>query len=193
MQRICVFCGSSPGTRPEFTEATEGFARLIVERGMTLVYGGAKLGLMGVLADTVLAEGGEAIGVIPSVLTRKEIVHEGLTKLHEVSSMHERKARMAELSDGFVSLPGGLGTWEETFEMLTWAQLGIHDKPCALLNVSGYFTPVVDLFEHALEEGFLRRPYHDMLIVETSGETLLDRMASYEPPARHEWLSAHDA
>lgn len=193
MERLCVFCGSSVGLRPEFAEATERFAALLVERGITLVYGGAKLGLMGVVANAVLARGGRVIGVIPRVLMKKEVVHEGLSDLRVVSSMHERKAMMAELSDGFVSLPGGLGTWEETFEMMTWTQLGIHDKPCALLNVADYFSPMVHLFAHGLEQGFVREAHRDLLIVESSPEALLDRIAAWQLPIRPKWLDLDQA
>ncbi|MGB5812694.1 MAG: TIGR00730 family Rossman fold protein, partial [Polyangiales bacterium] len=163
-------------------------AGALVDREIQLVYGGAKVGLMGVIADAVLDAGGQAIGVIPELLMKKELVHESLTTLHVVSSMHERKAKMAALSDGFISLPGGLGTWEETFEMLTWTQLGIHDKPCALLDVDGYYQPIVELFARARNAAFFHRDPNDLLLVDTNPTTLLTRMTHYTPPQRPQWL-----
>ena len=188
MKRVCVFCGSSPGNRPDFAEAATRLATALVERDLELVYGGAKVGLMGILANAVLDRGGRVHGVIPELLKKKELVHEGLTELFVVGSMHERKAKMAELSDGFVSLPGGLGTWEETFEMLTWTQLGIHNKPCGLLNVGGYFAPIVELFERGLAEGFLREEQMGLLLVDDTAAGLLSQMEVYTPPPRHKWL-----
>jgi len=176
MKRVCIFCGSRVGNRPAFREAAEWLAESMIERELQLVFGGSKLGLMGVLADAVLRRGGTAVGVIPDILMKKEVVHDSLSELFVVSSMHERKAKMAELADGFVSLPGGLGTWEETFEILTWRQLGIHDKPCGLLNVEGYFDPMVELFEHGRSEGFLRGDQGSLLVVDDSPEALLARM-----------------
>ena len=188
MKRVCVFCGSSSGKRPMFAEAADQLAEALVRRELQVVYGGAKVGLMGVVADAVLQRGGEVIGVIPRMLMKKEVVHEGLTELHIVSSMHERKAKMAELADGFVSLPGGLGTWEETLEMLTWAQLGIHNKPCALLNVGDFFTPLVQLFERGRAEGFVRAEHLELLLVDDAPDSLLARMEAYEPPKQSKWL-----
>ena len=184
MHRVCVFCGSRTGSRPAFTEAAEWLAESLVDRGLELVYGGSQRGLMGVLANAVLRRGGAVIGVIPQILMKKEIVHGDITELLVVSSMHERKAKMAELADGFISLPGGLGTWEETFEILTWRHIGIHEKPCGLLNVDGYFTPVVELFEHGHAEGFLRGDHGDLLLVDESPESLLARMSSCVAPPR---------
>ncbi len=188
MKRVCVFCGSSSGKRPMFAEAADQLAEALVRRELQVVYGGAKVGLMGVVADAVLRRGGKVIGVIPRMLMKKEVVHEGLTELHVVSSMHERKAKMAELADGFVSLPGGLGTWEETLEMLTWAQLGIHNKPCALLNVGDFFTPLVQLFERGRAEGFVRAEHLELLLVDDAPDSLLARMEAYEPPKQSKWL-----
>src|SRR5438477_2940520 len=154
MHRICVFSGSNTGKRQEYQQAARDLGQELVARGLGLVYGGASVGLMGVIADTVLASGGEVIGVIPSALTRYEIPHKSLTQLHEVASMHERKALMADLSDGFIALPGGFGTFDELFEIITWAQLGLHNKPIGLLNAAGYFAPLLALVVHASTEGF---------------------------------------
>ena len=181
MQRACVFCGSSPGARPQYTEATEDLGSLFVQHGITLVYGGASVGLMGRLADTVLSEGGEAVGVIPRALVEREIAHLGLTELHVVDSMHERKALMADLSDAFVALPGGLGTLDELFEVYTWAQLGLHRKPCGLLNVEGYYRHLADFLDHAVGERFVRDEHRDMLIVEEDPATMLERLQRFDP------------
>jgi uncharacterized protein (TIGR00730 family) len=189
VQRICVFCGSSPGARPAYTEATAELARLLVADGIGLVYGGANVGLMAVLADTVLAEGGEAVGVIPQALVDKEIAHPGLDDLRVVGSMHERKALMADLADAFVALPGGLGTVEELFEVYTWSQLGLHRKPCALLDVEGYYSGIAAFLEHAVEERFLREEHRAMLVVEPDPRTLIDRLAAFEPDAvQPKWI-----
>jgi uncharacterized protein (TIGR00730 family) len=180
---MCVFCGSSPGARPAYGEAAEELGRLLVERGIGLVYGGGAVGLMGRLADAVLAEGGEAIGVLPRALVEKEIGHTGLADLRVVGSMHERKALMADLADGFVALPGGLGTVEELFEVYTWAQLGLHRKPCALLDVEGYYEGIASFLARAVEERFLREDHRAMLIVERDPRALLDRLSEFEPEA----------
>ncbi len=166
MRSVCIFCGSSPGARPAYTEATEDLGRLLVEHGITLVFGGASVGLMGRLADTVLSEGGEAIGVIPQALVDREIAHLGVTDLHVVETMHERKQLMTDLSDGFLALPGGLGTLDELFEIYTWAQLGMHRKPIGLLNVESYFDGIASFLEHAVAERFVREEHRAMLIVE---------------------------
>jgi uncharacterized protein (TIGR00730 family) len=189
MRRVCVFCGSSPGARPAYAEATAELARLLVADGLGLVYGGANVGLMAVLADTVLAEGGEAIGVIPQPLVDREIAHPGLSDLRVVGSMHERKALMAELADAFVALPGGLGTLEELFEVYTWSQLGLHTKPCALLDVEGYYSGIADFLDHAVSERFVRAEHRAMLVVEEDPRTLLDRLRDFEPDAvRPKWI-----
>jgi uncharacterized protein (TIGR00730 family) len=183
LRRICVFCGSSPGARPAYGEAAEELGRLLVAEGIGLVYGGGKVGLMGRLADAVLAEGGEAIGVLPESLVAKEIGHPGLEDLRVVDSMHERKALMAELADAFVALPGGLGTLEELFEVYTWAQLGLHRKPCALLDVQGYYEGIATFLSHAVEERFLREDHREMLIVEQEPWLLVERLRAFEPAA----------
>ena len=181
MRRICVFTGSNPGKRPEYREAAQALGREMVERGMGLVYGAASVGLMGVVADAVLAGGGEVIGVIPRGLFRREVGHEGLTQLHEVNSMHERKALMADLADGFIALPGGYGTFDELFEIITWEQLGIHSKPIGLLDVAGYFEPLLALIAHAVAEGFVPSQHSEIVIHESSPGVLLDRLASHRP------------
>jgi uncharacterized protein (TIGR00730 family) len=178
MRRICIFCGSSAGGRDVYREAALATGRSIALRGLGLVYGGASIGLMGAVADGALAAGGEVIGIIPGALEAKEIGHGGLTRLEVVGSMHERKARMAELADAFVALPGGMGTLEEIAEILTWAQLGLHHKPCALLDVEGYWAPLVALLDRAVEERFLRPEHRDLLLVGRDPEALLDRLAS---------------
>jgi uncharacterized protein (TIGR00730 family) len=183
MRRLCVFCGSSPGARPAYGEAAEELGRLLVEQGIGLVYGGGAVGLMGRLGDAVLAAGGEPIGVLPEALVAKEIRHPGLSDLRVVGSMHERKALMADLADGFVALPGGLGTVEELFEVYTWAQLGLHRKPCALLDVEGYYEGVARFLAHAVEERFLREEHRAMLMVERDPRTLLERLRRFEPEA----------
>jgi uncharacterized protein (TIGR00730 family) len=183
VRRLCVFCGSSPGARPAYGDAADELGRLLVAEGIGLVYGGGHVGLMGRLADAVLDEGGEAIGVMPEALVAKEIGHTGLTDLRVVGSMHERKALMADLADAFVALPGGLGTVEELFEIYTWAQLGMHRKPCALLDVEGYYEGIARFLAHAVEERFLREEHRAMLIVEREPRTLLERLNRFEPEA----------
>jgi uncharacterized protein (TIGR00730 family) len=188
MGRICVFCGSSPGRSPAYTEAAVELGQTLVARGLGLVYGGASVGLMGKLADTVLEAGGEVIGVIPDSLLRYEVTHEGLPDLRVVGSMAERKTLMAELSDGFISLPGGTGTLDEMFEMLTWSQLGDHDKPSGLLDVEGFYSHLIAFLDHAVEERFLRPEHRAMLMVETSANALLDRFESYAAPKLEKWI-----
>jgi uncharacterized protein (TIGR00730 family) len=180
MRRICVFCGASPGARPEYAEATVELARLLVADGIGVVYGGGGVGLMGVLADAVLAEGGEIIGVIPRALVDREIAHRDVD-MRVVASMHERKALMAELSDAFIALPGGIGTLEELFEVYTWAQLGLHRKPCAILNVEGYFDGISAFLGHAVEERFLRVEHLEVLMVETEPGPLVEALRKFEP------------
>ena len=188
MKSICVFCGSSMGRRPDYEEAAAETGRAIARSGRRLVYGGAKVGLMGVVADAALAEGGEVIGVLPVALEKKELAHEGLSALHVVSSMHERKAMMADLSDGFIVLPGGAGTMEELFEIWTWGQLGHHQKPCALFNAAGYYDKLIEFLNHAVNEGFMRQPYRDMLIVDNQAEPLLAKVRDYTPPSVAKWV-----
>ena len=183
MERICVFCGASPGARPEYRAATAELARLLVAEGIGVVYGGGGVGLMGALADAVLAEGGQITGVIPRSLVDREIAHRDVRDMRVVGSMHERKALMADLAGGFVALPGGIGTLEELFEVYTWAQLGLHQKPCALLNVEGYYDAVADFLGHAVAERFLREETRELLMVESDPATLIERLHSFEPPA----------
>ena len=188
MRSICVFTGSSPGARPEYAAAARELGELLVERHCALVYGGANVGLMGDLADSVLARGGTVIGVIPDGLLASEVAHEGLSELRVVSSMHERKSTMAELSEGVIALPGGLGTLEEFFEMLTWGQLGLHSKPCGLLNVRGYFDGLLSFLDHGVDERFIKSEHRKMILVKSEPSTLLDSMESYRPTAVAKWL-----
>jgi uncharacterized protein (TIGR00730 family) len=186
--RLCIFCGSSPGARPEYAAATTELATLLAGRGIGIVYGGASVGLMGLLADTALEAGGEVVGVIPEALERKEIARSGLTELHVVGSMHERKALMAELADAFVALPGGIGTFEELFEVYTWAQLGLHRKPLGLLDVAGYYAPLETMLDHAVEERFLRPETRAMLVRDDSLDGLLARFAAWQAPGAPKWI-----
>jgi uncharacterized protein (TIGR00730 family) len=188
MKRVCVFTGSSPGARAEYASVATSLGRTLAARGCTLVYGGAKVGLMGILADSVLQAGGEVVGVLPKGRLAREVAHPELSELRVVGSMHERKAIMADLSDAVVALPGGLGTLDELFEMLTWAQLGLHDKPCGLLNVRGYFDKLLEFLDHVVDERFLTAPHRRMILAEPDPLSLLDRMASYRAPAVDKWL-----
>jgi uncharacterized protein (TIGR00730 family) len=192
MKKICVYCGSSPGARPGYLEAARALAQALVKRNIGLVYGGASVGIMGEIADTVLAQGGQVTGIIPQALKDKEISHTGLTELIVVGSMHERKAMMADVSDGFIALPGGLGTFEELFEVLTWSQLGFHKKPCALLNVEGYYDHLSLFLDHAVKEQFVKDIHREMLLVESSAEKLLDLIDQYQPPAVDKWIGRGD-
>lgn len=188
MKRICVFCGSSPGAQPDYQSAAQRLGALLAERGLGLVYGGGRVGLMGAVADAALAAGGEVTGVIPFSLAQKEVAHTGLTDLRIVDSMHDRKAQMAALSDGFMALPGGFGTLEELFEVVTWAQIGIHTKPCGLLNVNRYFDPLLAFIDHALAEKFVRPEHRSLLLTETDPTRLLERMAVYRSPIVDKWM-----
>ncbi|HEX7183685.1 MAG TPA: TIGR00730 family Rossman fold protein [Thermoanaerobaculia bacterium] len=188
MRRICVFCGSSPGASPAYAEAAQAMGAALAARGLGLVYGGGNVGLMGVVADAAMAGGGEVIGVIPRALEAREVAHAGITDLRVVGSMHERKALMAELADGFIALPGGIGTLEEWFEIWTWAQLGIHSKPFGLLNAAGYFDSLLTFLDRTVEERFVRTEYRAMVLVGDRPEPLLDRMAAYEPPVIPKWI-----
>jgi uncharacterized protein (TIGR00730 family) len=181
--RICVFCGSSRGADGCYGDAAVAMGRALVARNIELVFGGGRVGLMGALADAVLEAGGKAIGVIPRALMEREIGHRGLTELHMVETMHERKTKMAELADGFIALPGGAGTLEEIFEQWTWAQLGIHLKPCAFLNVNGYYDPLLAMIEKMVREGFLRPDYAGVLRFESDPAAILDSFLTYSPPA----------
>ncbi len=188
MERICVFCGSSTGTNPAYAEAAADLGRLLAGRGLALVYGGGRVGLMGVLADAALAAGGRVTGVIPEALAAKELAHGGLTDLVVVRSMHERKACMSELSDAFIALPGGIGTLEEWFEVWTWSQLGFQSKPCGMLNVAGYYDSLLSFLDHMTEERFLSLPHRSMAVVDERADRLLDRLAAYHPPRAEKWI-----
>ena len=190
MRAVCVFCGSNPGRRPEYTEATRDLGRLLAGRGISVVYGGAHVGTMGALADAALAAGGEVIGVIPRHLVDAEVAHEGLSRLHVVSSMHERKALMAQLADGFIALPGGLGTLEEFSEVTTWSQLGLHAKPTGLLNVLGYYDQLLSFFDHATAERFLRPEHRRLMLAEPDAASLLVAMAAWQPAGAPKWIDA---
>jgi uncharacterized protein (TIGR00730 family) len=188
IKKICVYCGSSPGKNPAYLQAAESLARVMCERGIGLVYGGAAIGVMGAVANAVLEGGGEAIGVIPSSLAVKEVAHSSLTELHVVASMHDRKAMMAELSDGFIALPGGWGTLEEIFEILTWAQLGFHHKPCGLLNVGGYYDGLIGFLDNAFEQQFVNELCRPMLMKSREPASLLDQFADYRAPKVRKWV-----
>jgi uncharacterized protein (TIGR00730 family) len=188
LRSLCVFCGSRPGEDPAYEAAARALGETLAEAGIELVYGGGHVGLMGVVANAALAAGGEVVGVMPRALVEREISHTGLTQLHVVSSMHERKAMMSDLSEGFIALPGGTGTLEEFFEVLTWAQLGEHEKPCGLLDVAGYYAPLLDLFDHMVERGFLSTKHRAMVLVETKPEALLERFERYQPPDTAKWI-----
>ena len=188
MRRVCVYAGSNPGNDPAFADAARTLATTLAARGIGVVYGGGKVGLMGVIADSALAAGGEVIGVMPQALIDREIGHGGLTELQVVDSMHERKARMAELADAFIAVPGGIGTLEELIEVYTWSQLGIHDSGCGLLNVSGYYDGLIAFLDHAVTAGFLRPQHREILVVAEDPAELLDRLAAFEPPRVGKWL-----
>lgn len=188
MRSVCVFCGSNFGARDAYAEVAAALGQTIAGRGLRLVYGGSKVGLMGVVADSALAAGGEVVGVIPDALVALEVAHGGLTELHKVGSMHERKKMMADLSDGFVALPGGAGTLEELFEIWTWAQLGHHKKPVGILNAGGFFDSLLAFLDHQADEQFMRREHREMLLVAPEGTDLLDRFASYQAPVVTKWI-----
>ena len=190
LKRVCVFCGSSVGTRPAYVDAARLLAAELVQRKLGLVYGGGQVGLMGALADATLVHGGEVIGVIPGPLASRELAHPGVTEMRVVPSMHERKATMASLSDGFIALPGGLGTLEETLEILTWAQLGIHSKPVGVLNVEGYYDGLLRFLSHAVREEFVQPEYFALLLFGDTPAELLDKFSAWEPPAlKRAWLT----
>ena len=185
---VCVFCGSSPGARPAYADAARALGAELAARGIRLVYGGASVGLMGELADAALAGGGDVVGVIPGSLRDMEVAHEGLPSLRVVSSMHERKSLMAELAEGFVALPGGFGTFEELLEILTWAQLGSHQKPCGVLDVAGYYQPLLALMDHAVDERFVKPAHRELLLVDQDAAGLLDRFEAWEPVQLTKWI-----
>lgn len=190
MQAVCVFCGSNSGARNAYVDAARRLGNSIAGRGLTLVYGGAAVGLMGTLADAALASGGKVVGIIPTALVEREIAHNSLTEQHQVKSMHERKAMMADRSDAFLALPGGAGTLEETFESWTWAQLGHHQKPVGLLNVDGFFDALLTFLDHQVREGFIRHEHRDMLIVESDPDKILERLSKYRAPVVEKWIRA---
>lgn len=192
MKNITVFCGSSSGFRPEYAEAAKNLAHLLVERNVRLVYGGGNIGLMGIISEEVMRGGGEVIGVIPEALLKKEVGKREITELRVVDSMHERKAMMAELADGFIAMPGGIGTFEEFFEILTWSQLGFHEKPCGLLNVAGYYNGLLALCDNAVAEGFLRPVHRALLLDDADAVSLMEKMNNFRPPTVEKWIDKDD-
>ncbi len=188
MKRVCVYCGSSPGADPAYLETARTVGHVLAQHQIELVYGGGNVGLMGAVADAVLGDGGKVVGIIPDFLVRKEVAHRRLTEQRVVKSMHERKLLMAEMSDAFIALPGGLGTFEELFEILTWGQLGLHRKPCSLMNVNGYFDHLIQFIEKAVEQRFVTRKHFQMLHIATSIEDILEHFESYEAPVETKWL-----
>lgn len=186
--RICVFCGSSRGLRPEYQRAAQELGRYLAAHRIGLVYGGGNVGLMGAIADAALAAGNEVIGVIPQAIVDREIAHRGVTELRIVSSMHERKALMADLSDAFIAMPGGFGTFEEFCEVLTWSQLGIHKKPCGLLNIEDYYTPLLAMFDHAVAERFIREENRGLVLSDTTVDGLIAKLQAYKPTSIEKWI-----
>lgn len=182
-----MYCGSSCGTDPIYVQEAKRLGQLLAREGIDLVYGGSNVGCMGAVADGVLESGGKAIGVIPEKLSNVEIAHDKLTKLHVVNTMHERKAMMADYADGFIALPGGTGTLEEWFEVFTWAQIGYHNKPCALLNINNYYDPIMTLFDHMIEQGFVKPAYRDLVVIENAPEKLLQRLKDYQGEYIDKW------
>ena len=193
MKRLCVYCGSNSGRQPDYSLAAGQLARAMVRKNIDLVYGGASIGIMGEIADAILEEGGNVIGIIPKDLFVKEVVHTGLTELREVASMHERKLLMAELSDGFIALPGGFGTFEEILEIVTWSQLGMHQKPCGLLNVRRYYDKLIDFLDHAVSEHFIKKIHRSIVLVEECPEILLEKFGAYKAPEAVKWIDRDSA
>lgn len=192
MKSVCVYCGSSPGNRPEYAQAARALGKALVENDMSLVYGGGKVGLMGIVADAVLEHGGTAIGIIPDALMQKEVGHRGLTELHVVRSMHERKQMMADRADAFIAMPGGVGTFEELFETFTWLQLGYHAKPVGLLNVAGFYDGMLGFLSHAVQEGFLKRVHADLLHVADTPAALLGKLGNAPREIVDKWQERRD-
>lgn len=192
LNRLCVFCGSSAGFDPVYRETATEFGQLLVREGIEMVYGAGSVGLMGAVADAVLLARGHVIGVIPKFLATRELLHEGLTEVRITHTMHERKALMSELSNAFVALPGGLGTFEELFEVLTWAQLGLHAKPIGLLNIAGYFDPFIAMVDRAITDGFCRDEHRRLFVVDDQPDRLLRRMRDHQPPAVKKWIPSSD-
>ncbi len=184
MKAVCIFCGSNVGRNPAYEQAAVSVGTALAKAGLRLVYGGGKVGLMGAVADAAIVAGGHVSGVMPRALVEREIAHAGLSELHVVETMHQRKTMMADLSDGFIALPGGAGTLEEFFEQWTWALLGIHGKPCGLLNVADYFAPLIGMMQNIVAEGFIAERYVEMLVIESAVEPILARFAAYTPPPR---------
>ncbi|MDB4885745.1 MAG: family Rossman fold protein [Gemmatimonadetes bacterium] len=192
LHTVCVFCAANPGVRPVYAERAREMGRFLAESGRRVVYGGGRTGLMGALAEGALGAGGEVIGIMPKHLVDREVAHTGLTQLHVVTSMHERKALLAELSDGFLAMPGGLGTMEELFEIWTWGQLGLHRKPYGLLEMDGFFAPLLAFLDHAVGEGFIGRVNRELLVVDTDPAALIARMEAMEPPALARWMTREE-
>lgn len=188
MKRICVYCGSNSGARPEYLETATYLGQCLAERGLGIVYGGAEVGLMGAVASSALSKGGEVIGVIPELFAEKT-KHSKLSQLHVVPTMHDRKKKMFDLSDGFIALPGGIGTIEEVFEILAWAQLGYHEKPCGILNVCGYFNSIIGFLEHSVSQRFLKRAHREMIMVDENPDGLLKQFESYKAPIEPKWIN----
>ena len=188
MKSIAVYCGSSSSKNPIYSQKAQALGKLMVDQNIELIYGGGQVGMMGTIADTVMENGGIVRGIIPTFLDKKEIAHQGITELKVVSSMHERKMLMYELSEGFIAMPGGFGTLDELFEIMTWTQLGLHGRPIALYNINGYFDQLVGQIRHMYQEGFVRQKHHDMLIVDADPNSLLEKMANYTPPEIEKWL-----
>jgi uncharacterized protein (TIGR00730 family) len=188
VKRVCVFCGSNPGKRSDYLAAAERLGTLLAKRGLGLVYGGASVGLMGAVADAALAAGGKVVGVIPQVIVDREVAHTGLSDLRRVGSMHERKQQMADLSDAFIALPGGIGTFEEFCEIVTWGYLGMHRKPCGLLNVAGYYDRLLSVFDHAVDEGFMKPESRALVLSAPTAEELLEKFDAFRAPRVEKWL-----
>jgi uncharacterized protein (TIGR00730 family) len=193
IKRLCVYCGSSSGSQPDYALAARQLACAMVSRNIDLVYGGASIGIMGEIANAVLEKGGNVIGIIPKDLFVKEVVHTGLTELHEVASMHERKLLMAELSDGFIALPGGFGTLEEILEIITWSQLGMHQKPCGLLNARRYYDKLIDFIDHAVSERFIKKIHSYIVLIEECPDALLSKFEAYKAPEAVKWIDQKNA
>jgi hypothetical protein len=189
IKRICVFCGSNPGNNPEYVKAAHALGECIAKSGAELVYGGGNVGIMGEIANAVLAGGGRAIGVIPKTLVDKELAHRSLTELRVVNTMHERKALMSELSDAFIALPGGIGTLEEFFEVLTWAQLGFQKKPCGLLNIAGYYDHLIAFIDKMVSEGFLNESHRELMVIEKDPDAIIEKLKSHKPVFTDKWLN----
>lgn len=188
LKKLCVYCGANPGDRPIYTQMAQELGEILAQKGISLVYGGAKRGLMGVVANAVMQHGGEVIGVIPQFLVEKEVAHHSLTQLHIVNNMHERKALMAELADGFIMMPGGIGSLEEFFEVWTAGQLSLHQKPCGILNTENYYHHLLKFIDHAVGSSFIKPAYREMIIVDQSPKNLLEKFSAYQAPTETKWI-----